>query len=164
MDQSDAADLYGRTKFLGEVYYPHCVTLRTSIIGHELRTNSGLVDWFLSQQQSVNGFVKAIYSGFPTIELAEIIARYVIPDEKMTGLYHVSSDPVSKYDLLKMVSECYGKTVEILRSEALAVDRSLDSARFRDHTGYVPPAWPALVEKMHQDYTKHREDYHAVIS
>ncbi len=112
-DQSDAADLYGRTKFLGEVYYPHCVTLRTSIIGHELKGKHGLIEWFLAQKGKVRGFINAIYSGFPTVEIARIISEYVIPNPDLKGLYHVSSNPISKYDLLKLVSERYKKSIEV---------------------------------------------------
>jgi dTDP-4-dehydrorhamnose reductase len=79
-DQPNADDLYGRTKFLGEVSYPHCVTLRTSIIGHELKGGYGLIEWFLAQTQKIRGFRKAVYSGFPTFELARIIHDYILPN------------------------------------------------------------------------------------
>ncbi|MDX1810297.1 MAG: SDR family oxidoreductase, partial [Sulfurospirillaceae bacterium] len=92
MSPSNAEDLYGRTKFLGEVAYPHCVTLRTSIIGHELKTNFSLIDWFMSQENEINGFTKAIYSGFTTVEIVNIISNYVIENHNLSGLYHVSSD------------------------------------------------------------------------
>lgn len=151
-DVSNADDLYGRTKFLGEVNYPHCVTLRTSIIGHELKGNFGLVEWFLNQETEVRGFRKVIYSGFPTIELARIIRDYVIPNSKITGLYHVSSDPISKYELLKLIRLQYGKNVEIEPEDSIRLDRSLDSTRFRSLTGYSPPKWPDLVRGMHRDY------------
>jgi dTDP-4-dehydrorhamnose reductase len=108
-DLSNATDLYGRTKLLGEVDYPHCVTLRTSIIGHELKGSYGLVEWFLSQKEKVRGFKKVIYSGFPTVELSRIIGDFVIPNPGMSGLYHVSSDPISKYELLQLINVQYGK-------------------------------------------------------
>ncbi|WP_407313718.1 dTDP-4-dehydrorhamnose reductase family protein [Desulfosporosinus sp. SB140] len=151
-DFSDATDLYGRTKFLGEVDYPHCVTLRTSIIGHELKGSYGLVEWFLKQEDAVCGFRKAIFSGFPTVELARIIRDYVIPHPEMTGLYHVSSHPITKYDLLKLIAEQYGKKVLIEPDNSVQIDRSLDSARFRTLTGYNPPAWRDLVHEMYKDY------------
>lgn len=151
-DLSNADDLYGRTKFLGEVVYPHCVTLRTSIIGHELKGNLGLVEWFLNQETRVRGFRKVIYSGFPTIELARIIRDYVIPNPEITGLYHVSSDPISKYELLKLIKLKYGKKVEIEPDDSIRRDRTLDSTRFRSLTGYSPPEWPDLVRSMHRDY------------
>ncbi|MHB8076885.1 dTDP-4-dehydrorhamnose reductase family protein [Desulfosporosinus fructosivorans] len=151
-DVSNAHDLYGRTKLLGEVAYPPCVTIRTSIIGHELKGNYGLVEWFLSQEKKVPGFRKVIYSGFPTVELARIIRDYVIPNSDLTGLYHVSSNPISKYELLELIKVQYGKKIEIEAEDSFRLDRSLDSSRFRSLTGYNPPSWPDLVQRMHQDY------------
>ncbi|MDP3843869.1 MAG: SDR family oxidoreductase [Oxalobacteraceae bacterium] len=147
-DQSDAKDLYGRSKYLGEVDYPHAITLRTSIIGHELGSANGLVGWFLSQQGTVNGFTKAIFSGFPTIELAHIIRDVVLPQPQLSGLYHVASEPISKYDLLKLVAQVYGKKIEILPENKFTLDRSLSAEKFKLASGYTPPAWPVLVKKM----------------
>lgn len=151
-DNSNAIDLYGRTKFLGEVYYPHCVTLRTSIIGHELKSKLGLVEWFLTQKDEVKGFTKAIYSGFPTIEMAHIISEYVIPNPDLQGLYHVSSEPISKYELLKLVAEKYKKQIEIKPYDDFYSDRSLNSDKFRRATGYISPPWAELVDKMYEHY------------
>lgn len=152
-DASNASDLYGRTKFLGEVTsYPHCITLRTSIIGHELGTRFGLVEWFLSQTGRVNGFTKAIFSGFPTIKLAKIIMEHVMPNQDLHGLYHVASDPISKYDLLAAIARHYKIPIEITASDDFVADRSLDSHRFQQATGYIPPSWEQLVEYMHADF------------
>lgn len=151
-DPSDADDLYGRSKFLGEVTYPHCVTLRTSIIGHELKGGHGLVDWFLAQEGPVKGFTKAVYTGFPTVEMARIIADCVIPDAKLAGVYQVSSEPISKYDLLRLVAERYGKQIEIAPYDDFVCDRSLDSNRFRAVTGYTPPSWPEMIDAMWREY------------
>lgn len=160
-DQSNAEDLYGRTKFLGEVRYPHCVTLRTSIIGHELKGRYGLIEWFLAQSQKVRGFRKAIYSGFPTIELARIIRDYVLPKPELSGVYHVASEPISKYDLLKLVAARYNKAIEIDPYDDFVQDRSLDSTVFRSATGYRPPSWDNLVEMMHSDFLANRLFYMA---
>ena len=152
-DLSNAEDLYGRSKFLGEVTYPpYCLTLRTSIIGHELRGKLGLIEWFLAQEGIVRGFTHAIYSGFPTIELARIIANYVIPNPDLTGLYHVSSEPISKYDLLKWVAKSYAKQIEIELFNDFNQDRSLDSSALRRITDYKPPPWPELIDRMYQHY------------
>lgn len=151
-DPSDAKDLYGRSKCLGEVEYPHCVTLRTSIIGHELKGNLGLIEWFLAQEGRVRGFSNAIFSGFTTLELARIIGDYVIPNAELKGIYNVSSDPISKYELLKLVAERYGKKIDIEKYEGVRNDKSLDSTKFRLATGYKPPLWPDLIDKMCQDY------------
>lgn len=155
-DQSNAEDLYGRTKFLGEVASPHCLTLRTSIIGHELKGGYGLIEWFLAQNQKVRGFRKAIYSGFPTIEIARIIRDYVLPNPGLNGVYQVSSDPVTKYDLLRLVAKQYGKDIEIEPYDDFVQDRSLDSTVFRKATGYQPPSWNKLVEMMHNDFLANR--------
>ncbi len=151
-DIPDAPDLYGRAKLLGEVTGPGCVTLRTSIVGHELHGRLGLVEWFLSREEKVQGFANAVFSGFPTVEFARIVAERIVPNEGLAGLYHVSSNPVSKYDLLRLVAERYGKRVAIERQEEFRCDRSLDSTRFRRATGYEPPAWPDLVEAMHRHF------------
>jgi len=148
-DSSDARDLYGRSKFLGEVAYPHSVTLRTSIIGHELQSAHGLVSWFLSQQEYCNGFTRAIFSGLPTVVLAQIVRDVVIPRAEISGVYHVAAQPISKYDLLRLVADEYGKVIEIIPDDKLVVDRSLNADRFHEATGYVAPDWSKLIELMH---------------
>lgn len=148
-DATNAIDLYGKTKHLGEVQYPHCVTLRTSIIGHELKTNFSLIDWFMSQENETKGFTKAIYSGFPTIEMANIISNYVIPNKNLSGLYHVSSDAISKFDLLNIVKNVYGKVINIIPFDNFVLDRSLNSEIFQTATGYKSPSWKKLIEDMH---------------
>lgn len=147
-DAPDAQDLYGRSKLLGEVDYPNAITLRTSIIGHELDSNHGLVGWFLSQNGPVRGFRKAIFSGLPTVELARVIRDHVLPHPALHGLYHVSAAPIDKYSLLKLVAQAYGRSTAITPDENLVIDRSLDSRRFRTATGYQPPDWPELVRRM----------------
>ena len=147
-DRPNAEDLYGRSKLLGEVDAAHAVTLRTSIIGHELGTSHGLVEWFLAQQNPVKGYRRAVFSGIPTVELARIIKDVVLPRPSLRGLYHVSADPISKHDLLGLVAEEYGKQTEIVADDAIRIDRSLDSSRFRAETGYEPPAWVDLVRSM----------------
>ena len=147
-DQSDAEDLYGRTKFLGEVHYPHTVTLRTSIIGQELKTHLGLIEWFLAQTDTIKGFQKAIFTGFTTDELSNIISKYVIPDQKLSGLYQISSNPISKYDLLLEARKAYHKDITILPDQDFLCDRSLDSTRFRQITSYQPPTWSEMLAEM----------------
>jgi dTDP-4-dehydrorhamnose reductase len=145
---SDAEDLYGRSKFLGEVSYPHTLTLRTSIIGRELHTRYGVTEWFLSQQQPVKGFKHAIFSGFTTQAVARILLDYVIPNPDLAGVYQVASQPISKYDLLQLLKQAYQKDIEIIPDEAVVVDRSLDGSRFCAATGYVAPTWPEMIEEM----------------
>lgn len=151
-DFPDAYDLYGRTKYLGEVRYENSITLRTSIIGHELNRSKSLVDWFLSQSGEVKGFIKAVFSGLPTIEVARVVKEYVIPNPKLSGLYHLSVDPINKFDLLNLVANVYGKTIQIIPDDKLVIDRSLNSDLFRKATGFKPKAWPELIKVMHEEY------------
>lgn len=148
-DIADATDLYGRSKLMGEVDYPNAVTLRTSLIGHELNGSRSLVSWFLSQQGSVKGFTKAIFSGLPTIEIARVIEQFVLPNPGLRGLYHLSADPISKHDLLVLVRDIYGKQIDIIPDDSLVIDRSLNSSRFRAATGFVPKTWPEMIHDMH---------------
>lgn len=148
-DSSDAEDLYGKSKYIGELDdLPHAITLRTSIIGHEQNSNYALVDWFLSQSGEVKGFSKAVFSGLPTVELARVMRDYVVPKPEMFGLYHVSAEPIDKFSLLKMIADVYEKEIEIISDERLKIDRSLDSKRFKEATGYVPPSWQQLIKMM----------------
>jgi dTDP-4-dehydrorhamnose reductase len=152
---SNAEDLYGRTKFLGEVDAPGCLTLRTSIIGRELASQSGLVDWFLSNRGGgpVRGFRQAIYTGFTTLALAQIIADLLDHHPDLEGLYQVSSEPINKYDLLQLVNTAYAAGIEIAPDDQVRIDRSLDSSRFRAAVGFHPPAWPDMINAMAADPT-----------
>jgi dTDP-4-dehydrorhamnose reductase len=147
-DRPDADDLYGRSKLMGEVDEPHAITLRTSIIGRELGSRHGLVDWFLGERDPVRGFTRAVFSGLPTVELARVIVEHVIPNPQLHGVWQVSSAPISKHDLLVLVRDAFGRDTRIDPDPSLVIDRSLDSTRFREATGYRPPAWPALVAAM----------------
>jgi dTDP-4-dehydrorhamnose reductase len=149
-DCADARDLYGRSKYLGEVDYPNAVTLRTSIVGPELTDAHGLIGWFLAQSGSVRGFTKAVFSGLPTVELARVTRDHVLPRSHLHGIYHVSAAPISKYELLRLVAQLYGRYTRIIPDDKLVIDRSLDSSRFRELTGYAPAAWPELVGAMHR--------------
>lgn len=153
-DVSDAEDLYGRTKFLGEIAEPPALTLRTSIIGREIRTQTGLVEWFLSNDGgSVRGFTKAIYSGFTTTALARVIEMAITRFSDLSGLFHVSSEPIDKYHLLQLVQEAFGVSIGISPDSSFAIDRSLNSDRFRERTGFRPPAWPEMIAEMAADPT-----------
>lgn len=151
-DLPTATDLYGKSKCLGEVNYGRHLTLRTSIIGHELDSAVSLVDWFLSQSGAVNGFSKAVFSGVPTCYIAKLLAENILNKPEICGLYHLSAEPINKHSLISLVADIYGKEIEINESTQLVIDRSLDSSRLRQAIAFTPPSWRELIEFMHDDY------------
>lgn len=148
-DPVDANDLYGKTKYLGEVAYPHSITLRTSTIGHELNSSYGLLEWFLAQAESCKGFSRAIFSGLPNTVLAQLVRDVVIPRPDLNGLYHIGARPIGKFELLSLIARAYEKTIDIIRDDEFMIDRSLDSSRFCEATGYMAPDWPELIAAMY---------------
>lgn len=152
-DEPDAADLYGRTKQLGEVPGPGALTLRTSIVGREIATSQGLVEWFLAQSGRAPGFTRAVFSGLTTLELSRVILQVVQSHPSLEGIYHVASSPVTKYDLLVLLNQAFGRGLAIEADESVRIDRSLDGSRFRDATGYAAPDWPAMLAEMAADPT-----------
>jgi len=149
--EPDAEDLYGRTKLLGEVDEAGCLTLRTSIIGRELARKTGLLEWFLAQRGTIHGFTNAIYSGLTTQELSRVIQNMLEHFPEAHGLYHVSTAPISKHDLLTMIKEHLALQIEIVPDGSFRCDRSLISERFRTEFAYAPPSWPALVAELAAD-------------
>lgn len=153
-DPPNATDLYGRSKALGEVTGPGCLTVRTSIIGRELSGASGLVEWFLSRRGgAADGFARAIFSGFTTTALSGILLRILAGHQALEGLYHVAAAPIDKLTLLHLLNDAYGAGVTITRRDEPRIDRSLDGARFRAATGLVPPSWEAMIAEMAADET-----------
>jgi dTDP-4-dehydrorhamnose reductase len=147
-DVPDAADLYGRSKLLGEVE-EDAITIRTSIIGPETAgAGYGLFDWFMRQQGPITGYARAVFSGVTTLELTRVLAEFILPFPNLRGIFHVGAAPISKYDLLRLLSEVYSRPITIHRDEKYVIDRSLDSSRFRTATGYAPPEWPIMLDAM----------------
>lgn len=154
-DSSDAKDLYGKSKYLGEVAYGDALTLRTSIVGHGLSGNSSLVDWFLAQNDSVvNGYKNAVYTGFPTVVLSREVVRIITEHPDLKGLYNLSSEKISKFDLLSLIKEIYDLKTPIVPDEDFVCDRSLNSLRYRTEVDFTPQSWEQMVEQMHTDYLK----------
>jgi dTDP-4-dehydrorhamnose reductase len=153
-DNSNAEDLYGRSKFLGELRCANGLTLRTSIIGRELTGHTSLLDWFLMQSgKTVRGFRRAIYSGVTTIELADVVTAIIRNSPQLHGLFQVVSQPISKYDLLCLVRDAYRLEVTIVPDDKEVSDRSMKGDEFRRATGYVAPPWTELIERLKNDPT-----------
>ena len=157
-DLPDPEDLYGRTKLLGEVDRPGCLTMRTSIFGRDLAKDSALLEWFLGQRgRRVRGYTRAIYTGFPTQVLGRIMGDLIVGYPDLSGLYHVASAPISKYDLLVRIREALGLDSEIEPDADFFCDRSLDASRFLAATGYAIPAWDEMIAELAGDTTPYDE-------
>jgi dTDP-4-dehydrorhamnose reductase len=147
-DVPDAIDCYGIAKLLGEVRAPNTITLRISIIGREFESKSGTLEWFLSQSDECRGFTRAIFSGFPTAVLAQLIRDVIVPRADLCGVLHLATDPISKFDLLALIARRLGKSIKLIPDDSVVIDRSLSAARFNSVTGYVPPSWPEMIDSM----------------
>jgi dTDP-4-dehydrorhamnose reductase len=162
-DNPDPVDLYGRSKLLGEVNLPGVLTLRTSIIGWQLNTFTSLLSWFALQRgKRINGYCKAIYSGISTAVLSQLIGDILLAHPDLTGIYHVSSEPISKYDLLVQLQYLLGwKDIVIDPDQGFFCDRSLSDAHFSSATGWRAPAWDAMLEGLAAEWPDYQKYYPA---
>ena len=147
-DNPDPTDMYGKSKLLGELDNENIITIRKSVIGHELDSKKGLLEWFLNQEESVEGYKEAIFSGLTVLELARIIDMYILPNRQINGIIHLSAEPISKYDLLEIIAKQYNKLIKIEPNKEVKIDRSLNSEYFKKLTGYKSESWPLLINSM----------------
>ena len=163
VDVPDPIDLYGRSKLLGEVQSEGVLTIRTSIIGRELNSAFGLLEWFLQQQDpSVKGYSNAIFSGFTTNVLSEILLDVVMRFPGLSGLYHVSSEAINKYDLLLKLKAAFGTDTRIEEQSSPKCDRSLKSDKFLTQTGSTPPSWDDMISRLVDDNPLYDSVRHAL--
>jgi dTDP-4-dehydrorhamnose reductase len=179
-DFSDAHDLYGRTKFLGEVSTRNALTLRTSIIGRELTQFRSLLEWFLAEagrngeartkpahgRRRVQGFARAFYSGVTTNYLAELVGQIITAHPQLHGLYQVTSDTISKFELLTLLRDAFHLDCEIQPQEEFFCDRSMKGDKFVAATGLRTPPWHHLAAQLANDptpYEEWRKDVHKTI-
>jgi dTDP-4-dehydrorhamnose reductase len=161
IDVPDPVDLYGRTKLLGELHRPNCLTLRTSIIGWQLNTFSSLLSWFaLQRQKHIKGYRKAIYSGFSTTVLAQLIGDVLQTRPDLSGVYQVASEPISKFDLLVKLRDILGwSDIVIDPDDQFFCDRSLSGTRFTTATGWRPPTWEAMLQGLALEWPHYEDLY-----
>jgi dTDP-4-dehydrorhamnose reductase len=158
-DRADPVDSYGMSKLLGEVHAPHVVTIRTSMIGRELRGLYSLLEWLLrhGHDRRVPGFSSAVFSGLTNLALAREIGRLIADHPQISGLFHISADPINKYQLLLMLKEAFCLPVEVYPDPQTVLDRSLRSDSYRAATGFQPMSWKAMVEELAVDATPYAE-------
>ena len=147
-------DIYGRSKLLGEVTGRRCLTIRSSFVGRELRGRLSLVEWFLSQRgRRVLGYTGALYTGVTTIVMSDLVADIIMRHPDLHGVYHVASDPISKYQVLNLLNHHFQLGVELVPSDSLIIDRRLDGGSIRERIGFIAPPWDDMVTKLYQDPT-----------
>jgi dTDP-4-dehydrorhamnose reductase len=157
-DAPDAADVYGKTKFLGEVDGEAALTLRTSFIGRELNTTRGLLEWFLANRGSqVKGYAKAIFSGLTTLEMARAVGMLIRDFPELSGVYHLAAAPIDKHRLLSRIRDAMNLDIEIKKDTGVKVNRSLDGRRFAQATGYRPPSWEDMIKELAADPARYDE-------
>lgn len=150
----DPQDLYGRSKLLGEVGGPKCLTIRSSLVGRELRGRSSLIEWVMSQRGGrIKGYTGALYTGFTTAAMSDIVARLISDFPDLDGVWHVASEPIDKYRLIQIVNDEFRLGIDIQRDESFLCDRRLDGRRFAEKTQYLAPPWEKMIEDLRNDPT-----------
>lgn len=139
-------DVYGRSKSAGEIDYPSHITIRTSIIGPELkRDGEGLFEWFMRQEGEINGYANVIWDGITTLELAKFIYFYITTDAKVYGIKNLrSTQKTSKYDLLVLVKLNYKKSIKINRFNDVKENKTEDS----DFLEYKIPPYGQMIREL----------------
>lgn len=148
-DPADAEDLYGLSKYLGEVSEAPAITIRSSIIGRELSRKQSLIEWFLAQKGTIRGFTRAIYTGVTTAEMARVIEHILLHEPDLHGVWQVASNAIDKHELLCKLSKFLGRTdITIAPDSSFHCDRSLDGSDFARRTGYQVPDWNQMLEEL----------------
>ncbi|WP_413581374.1 dTDP-4-dehydrorhamnose reductase family protein [Bdellovibrio sp. HCB288] len=151
-DIPTANDMYGKSKFLGETHERNALTLRLSIVGRELESKTELVEWFLKQKnQTIKGYTRAFYSGLTTKRVGDEVVRIIKEFPQLNGLYQVSSEPISKYDLLRLLNKYFEIHADIEPFDGYCSDKTLDCSEYSRETGFIPPSWDEMIAELAQD-------------
>lgn len=155
-DVKDAEDIYGRAKALGEVTASPHVTLRTSVVGPEVKEGQELFHWFMRQKGTIKGFTKSLWSGVTTPELARAV-EWAIKDN-IQGIYHITNgSPISKFDLLQLFRKHTQKNIEIEAVEGRVTNKSLKDTR--QERNYTIPEYDYMVKEMIDLIASNRDLY-----
>lgn len=146
--QPSAKDNYGKTKYLGEIVSSHCLTLRGSMIGRELYGKTELLEWALAQRgKSIKGYSRTMYSGVTTNVMADLVKK-MIKSHKVSGLYQVSSAPISKYDLLKVLDTAFNLQMQIDEDQSHESKKILNSGKIQNEMGFICPSWEYMINDI----------------
>jgi dTDP-4-dehydrorhamnose reductase len=157
IDPPNAVDVYGISKFLGESFHEKFITVRTSIIGHELSSKIGLLEWFLNKKKSCIGYGNVFFSGLTTLEIFHFLQKLIKKNSNIKGLVHLSSNKISKYSLLTKIKKIYKKKINIIKNTNFKSDRSLNSSYIKKKLSYKVPSWNQMIKMMHLNYLKNEK-------
>ena len=148
-----ARDLYGQTKYLGEVKHSEsCLTIRVPVIGREIEGKTELIEWFLSQKNSkAKGFASVYYSGITTIRLAYEIITIIEKYPKLSGIIQISTNKISKYNLLLLLDKYFDTNVELEVDNTIKSDKSLNADKYKQLTDFKAPSWEAMIKELAED-------------
>lgn len=153
ISKTDCIDYYGITKLKGEIRSNNTINLRTSIVGHELNTKIGLLEWFMFSTKKVYGFKNSIFSGLTTLEIAKFLDNYIIKKSLLkSGVFHLSSKPINKFNLLKMIARIYKKKILIIPENSVKCDRSLNSNKLKKIVKYKSKSWKRMLTELRYEY------------
>lgn len=159
-DITDALDIYGKTKSLGEVNSDFALTIRCSMIGFELYNKTELLEWaFRNQNKSINGFSNVIYSGITTSLMSRIIIKIINDFTDLSGIYNISSAPISKYYLLKKINDIFDLSIKIKSIESKSSDKSLVSSNFYNKTGIKITDWDSMLIELKESWLLNKHIY-----
>lgn len=156
-DVPDPVDAYGRSKLDGEIVRAPHMTLRTSLVGRQLRGSHGLLEWLLARPPGrVPGYSRVVFSGLATVDFAGALERLLARAPGLVGLYHVAASPISKHELLLRVCRALALPLEVVADDARCCDRSLDGSAFAAAAGWRAPSWEAMVQHLAADAPRYQ--------
>ncbi len=149
-DNPDPTDKYGESKLLGEINEGTSLTIRTSFIGPELFNKKSLFEWIKSQKNTeIDGFENAIYSGLTTLTFAQVIENIIDKHQDLNGVWQISSDSISKFELIKMINQKFNLNIKINRNSSFQCNRSLNSSKFKKETAIKIPSWESIINDLY---------------
>lgn len=154
--KKNAQDIYGRTKSMGEINGEKSLTIRCSIIGREIFNYTELFEWLYSMKnKSIHGYKNVIYSGVTSNWMGNLVKDILKNNIELSGLYNISSIPISKYDLLVKLSKAFNLGVKITCNTNIKSNKVLISKKFTEITGVNPPSWDDLIVDFKEDSDKY---------
>jgi dTDP-4-dehydrorhamnose reductase len=159
-DEPDSKDIYGITKGEGEVNSKNTLTIRSSMIGREIFNKTELLEWAISSRdKKIKGFDKTIYSGVTTLWMSKTISKILKYFPELSGIYNISSEPISKYDLITKINYHFKLNLDIVTDSSFFSNKSLNSNKFFSKTDLEKPDWDSMLASLYGDSLKNDNLY-----